>query len=102
MKSDLKPFTIQSILNRFKEKDPSAATIHIQHFSVEFASIQLSKKMVQFCGGEEITSHEFTEYELSQLLDMIVNKYEHLIGRLASVRFMVDCQFETTKIWITF
>ena len=43
-----------------------------------------------------------TEYELCDILEGIVNKYEHLIDKLASVRFMVDCQFETTKRWIYF
>ena len=66
MKSDLRPFTIQSILNLFKEKDPDELTIHVQHFSVEFGSTQLSKKMLQFWEGNEITSHKMTEWELCE------------------------------------
>jgi len=58
--------------------------------------------MLQFWNGEELTPFEMSEYELANMMELIVNKYEHLIDKFASIRYMVDCQFLTTQKWILF
>ena len=35
-------------------------------------------------------------------MDKIVNKYAHSIDRYTAVRYMVDCQFDTTFLWMSF
>ena len=47
--------------------------------------------MVQFWGGEELTPHEISEYDLANMMEQIVNKYEDLLPRFASIRYMADC-----------
>lgn len=46
--------------------------------------------------------YEVTEYDLANTLSQIVNKYDYKIEKYTSVRFMVDCQFETTYKFFRF
>jgi hypothetical protein len=60
MRTNLKFFIVDRILDRFERKSKLDNTINVEHFSVEFQSQQLSKKMRQLWAGKDPKYHELT------------------------------------------
>ena len=58
--------------------------------------------MQSFWAGEALEPYEMTEYDLSNTLTQIVYKYDYKIEKYIAVRFMIDCQFETTYKFFRF
>jgi hypothetical protein len=91
MRTNLKFFIVDRILDRFDHKDKLSLSIAVEHFSVEFQSIMLSKKMRQLWAGGNPSKHSLTEFEMADMMEKIVNKYHHSIDRYTAVRYMIDC-----------
>jgi len=50
---------------------------HVEHFSVHFKAQILKAKIEQFNDEKPLTGHPFTDLELAEMLDKIVNKYDY-------------------------
>ena len=66
-------------------------TIKVDHFSMNFKANLLQDKITQFREDpKKIKGKPFTDFELAQLLEKIVNKYDYCVEDFLAVRWAVD------------
>lgn len=98
IRSEIRDKSCKLIIDRFEDKPKDAnMAIHVEHFSLQLKSQILKAKIKEYHRDEKISGHAFTDLELAQMLNSIVNKYDYAIDDYISIKFMVDSQFETTK-----
>lgn len=77
MRSEMVDKSNKMILDRFEEFEDKQMNTHVEHFSVHFKAQILKAKIEQFNDEEPLTGHPFTDLELAEMLDKIVNKYDY-------------------------
>lgn len=70
-------------------------TIPVDHFSVDFRTVIIYNKLQQIRAGEEIMEG-FNDFDLSDLILRINEKYNHDIEKFSSVMSIIDSQWAKT------
>jgi len=98
MRSEVRDKSSKLIIDRFEDKPSDAnMSIHVEHFSLSLKSQILKAKIEEFNNGEKITGHPFTDLELAEMLNSIVDKYDYAVEDYVAIKYMVDGQFEVTR-----
>ena len=102
MQTDLSRNAQKSIIDRFEEIPPEVQkNIRVDHFSLNWKPYQLKSKIEDFNENpKEVGGHPVDDLFLAEQLAAIVDRYSYAIDDYVAVRYMIDEQFERTKVFV--